>query len=75
MGYRVSYRAVNIGDEDVDDKQPTYNLTFRKTTLQAVIKGLDIYTRYQFSVSGFTRRGDGPSAITAGGIITKLIVL
>ncbi|KAL9958642.1 hypothetical protein ACROYT_G035690 [Oculina patagonica] len=67
LGYRVSYRAVRIGDEDVEEWQvPTYNFTVRKTTLDAVIMGLDTYTRYQINVSGFSRRGDGPSAITNG---------
>lgn len=73
LGYRVSYRAVMIGDEEVKKEQPTYNFTVRKTTLQAVIQGLETYTRYQINVSGFTRKGDGPGGIILGGIVTKLV--
>ncbi|KAJ7390093.1 hypothetical protein OS493_027123 [Desmophyllum pertusum] len=72
LGYRVSYRTVRIGDEDVKEGEepPTYNFTVRKKQLWTLlIEGLDTYTRYQINVSGFTRRGDGPSAITAGGMI------
>lgn len=69
LGYRVSYRAVKIGDEDVGSGEaPTHNFTVRKTTLTALIEGLESYTRYQINVSGFSRRGDGPSAITEGGM-------
>ena len=72
LGYRVSYRAVRIGDENVEKGEaPTYNLTVRKTTLTVVIEGLESYTRYQINVSGFSRRGDGPSAITVGGMRKK----
>lgn len=72
LGYRVSYRAVRIGDENVEKGEaPTYNLTVRKTTLTIVIEGLESYTRYQINVSGFSRRGDGPSAITEGGMRKK----
>ena len=72
LGYRVSYRAVRIGDEEVEEEEvPTFNFTVRKTTLDAVIEGVDSYTRYQINVSGFSRRGDGPSAITDGGMINK----
>ena len=72
LGYRVSYRAVRIGDEDVEKgKAPTYNITVRKTTLTVVLEGLESYTRYQINVSGFSRRGDGPSAITEGGMTKK----
>lgn len=60
LGYRVSYRAVRIGDENVEKGEaPTYNLTVRKTTLTVVIEGLESYTRYQINVSGFSRRGMG----------------
>lgn len=70
LGYRVSYRAVWIGDEYVEEGDvPTLNFTVRKTTLDAVIERLDSYTLYQINVSGFSRRGDGPSAITGGGMI------
>ena len=73
LGYRVSYRAVRIGDENVEKEEaPTYNLTVRKTTLTVVIEGLESYTRYQINVSGFSRRGDGPSAITVGGMRKKM---
>ena len=76
LGYRVSYRAVRIGDENVEKEEaPTYNLTVRKTTLTVVIEGLESYTRYQINVSGFSRRGDGPSAITEGGMGKKGIFL
>ena len=76
LGYRVSYRAVRIGDENVGKEEaPTYNLTVRKTTLTVVIEGLESYTRYQINVSGFSRRGDGPSAITEGGMRKKGILL
>lgn len=72
LGYRVSYRAVMIGDEKVEKEQLTYNFTVRKATLQAVIEGLESYVLYQINVSGFTRRGDGPSGITGGGIVAKV---
>ena len=73
LGYRVSYRAVRIGGENVEKEEaPTYNLTVRKTTLTVVIEGLESYTRYQINVSGFSRRGDGPSAITVGGMRKKM---
>lgn len=76
LGYRVSYRAVRIGDEEVEEWEvPTYNFTVRKTTLDAVIEGLDTYTRYQINVSGFSRKGDGPSAITDGGMINNRLFL
>ena len=54
-----------------EEEVPTFNFTVRKTTLDAVIEGVDSYTRYQINVSGFSRRGDGPSAITDGGMINK----
>ena len=72
LGYRVSYRAVRIGDENVEKGEaPTHNFTVRKTTLTVVIEGLESYTRYQINVSGFSRQGDGPSAITEGGMRKK----
>ena len=76
LGYRVSYQAVRIGDENVEKGEaPIYNLTVRKTTLTVVIEGLESYTRYQINVSGFSRRGDGPSAITEGGMRKKMCFL
>lgn len=67
------YRAVRIGDQEVEDgEEPTYNITVRKDTFEIVLEGLDPYTRYQIKVSGFSRMGDGPSAITAGGMVSSL---
>lgn len=58
-----------------EDEVPTLNFTVRKTTLHAVIEGIDSYTLYQINVSGFSRRGDGPSAITGGGMIKEDLFL
>ena len=72
LGYRVFYRAVRIGDQEVEEgEEPTYNITVRKDTFEIVLEGLDPYTRYQIKVSGFSRMGDGPSAITAGGMVSS----
>ena len=67
MGYRITWRAVEIGDMKVKDS-PTYNYTVRKDIeLRTVLERLDTYTKYEIGVSGFTRRGDGPLKITFGG--------
>lgn len=58
---------MRVGDQEVEEgDEPTYNITVRKDTFDVVLEGLDPYTRYQINVSGFSRKGDGPRAITAG---------
>lgn len=63
---------MRIGDQEVEEgEEPTYNITVRKDTFEIVLEGLDPYTRYQIKVSGFSRMGDGPSAISAGGMVSS----
>lgn len=55
-----------MGDEEVLSS-PTYNYTVRKDIeLRTVLERLDSYTKYEISVSGFTRKGNGHSGITFG---------
>ena len=65
LGYRVTFQAVLVGDEEA--LGPILNYTVRRDTFYTMIQGLETYTRYKISISGFTRYANGQGSTTFGG--------
>jgi len=66
MGYRVAWRVLSEGGEDIEDA-PWHNYTVRKDTLGSTITELKNFVHYELHISGFSRGGNGPSGIAYGG--------
>ena len=68
LGYKVSYQAVAIGQEPVED-EPIREERVDPSTLSLVLKNLEIFTLYRVDVLGYTIVGNGPPATNYAGLI------
>ena len=67
LGYKIRYKAVEIGEEAVED-EPIREQIVNRSTLSLVLKNLEIFTLYRIDVLGYTIIGDGPPATDYAGL-------
>lgn len=66
LGYRLLYTPVSTGDVEIEEGE-TKEIFIPPDQTSVVLKNLEIFTKYQVSISGHTTKGDGPFTITFGG--------
>ena len=62
LGYKLKYTITHVSDQPVVGAQITKELVLDKYTFYYKLTGLQSYTTYSVSVSGYTAGGEGPYA-------------
>ena len=60
QGFKLRYAMISSGGRSLVPQGKTVLVTTDKFTFQYVIHGLQSYSTYEITISGFTNAGEGP---------------
>ena len=59
-GFQLRYTMLSTGGRSLVPQGKTVLVTTDKFTFQYIIRGLQSYSTYEITISGFTNAGEGP---------------